>query len=305
MEAHLGESGPVSREPVAKLTIHFLFPRIGFGCASVLLEHGAHITVISSQQAHVDDATARLNAHAAKFDPSLPPIKGHVGNVKDEAAFTDILRSLAPLDHIVFTSVDRIIRGPLEHTDLPSVQDLFGVKFWGSVVVAKALAKYDIVAPGGSLTLTSGVAAIRASKNASIGGALNGGVNSLTQGLALDLAAKRIRVNTVVPGFCQTELWDKQGHSKKAQDEVLAKFAAKLSVGFVGSPEDVAEAYLFLIRANYANGTTVVIGKVAVTIFSVACAEGSSRAMRGERFADQTLHQMEARISKQLACHAS
>lgn len=224
----------------------------------------------------MDDAVFRLNAHAAKVDPSLPPITGHVGDVKDESAFTDLLCSLAPLDHVVFTSVDRIIRGPLEQTDLPGVQDLFGVKFWGSVVVAKALAKYDIVKPGGSLTLTSGVAALRASRNASIGGALNGGVISLTKGLALDLAAKRIRVNTVVPGLCHTELWDKQGHSKKAQEEVLAKFATELSVGFVGSPEDVAEAYLFFIRANYANGTTVIIGELLVSLHPfplLACRE--------------------------------
>lgn len=244
-----------------------MFPSIGFGCASVLLEHGAHITVISSQQDNVDDATSRLNAHAAKIDPLLPPITGYVGDVKDEVAFTDLLRSLAPLDHIIFTSVDRLIRGPLEHTDLSSVQDLFGVKFWGGVVIAKALAKYNIVASGGSLTLTSGVAAIRASRNASIGGALNGGVNSLTKGLALDLAAKRVRVNTVVPGFCRTELWDKQGHSREVQEEVLAKFATELSVGFVGCPEDVAEAYLFLIRASYANGTTVIIGEFLSQLF--------------------------------------
>lgn len=167
------------------------------------------------------------------------------------------------LDHIVFTSVDRIIRGPLEHTDIQRVQELFGVKFWGSVVVAKALAKHDIVSPGGSLTLTSGVAGVRGSTDASVGGAMNGGVISLTKGLAMDLAAKRIRVNTVVPGVCQTELWDKQGHSKQAQEEVLAKFAAELSVGFVGSPEGVAETYLFFIRANYANGTTVIIGELS------------------------------------------
>lgn len=179
----------------------------------------------------------------------------------------------------MFTSVDRVIRGPLEHTDIPGVQDLFGVKFWGSVVVAKALAKHDIVTPGGSLTLTSGVAGIRASRNASIGGALNGGVITLTKGLALDLAAKRIRVNTVVPGFCQTELWDKQGHSKKAQEEVLAKFATELSVGFVGTPEDIAEAYLFFIRANYANGTTVIIGKFSV--FAMACADNEDKQCVG------------------------
>lgn len=256
-------SPPPPSSPLEHETNHAPPRSIGFGCATVLLEHGAHLTVVSSHQSHVDDAVARLNAHAAKLDPSLPPIAGHVGDVKDEAAFTRLLCSLAPLDHIVFTSVDRIIRGPLEHTDIQRVQELFGVKFWGSVVVAKALAKHDIVSPGGSLTLTSGVAGVRGSTDASVGGAMNGGVISLTKGLAMDLAAKRIRVNTVVPGVCQTELWDKQGHSKQAQEEVLAKFAAELSVGFVGSPENVAEAYLFFIRANYANGTTVVIGELS------------------------------------------
>lgn len=235
--------------------------RIGFGCARTLLEHGAEITIISSQQAHVTDAVSRLNARIAEVDHSLSPPRGLVGDLRDEAAFTALLRSLAPLDHVVFTSVDRIIRGPLALVDLSEAKCLFGVKFWGSVVVAKALAAHDIVAPGGSLTLTSGAAALRGSKNAAIGAALNGGVISMTQGLAVELAAKKIRVNTVVPGLCRTELWDKQGHSREAQEQVLAKGAKDLSVGFVGNPEDVAEAYLFFVRADYANGTTVVIGE--------------------------------------------
>ncbi|KAJ4387468.1 hypothetical protein N0V93_008060 [Gnomoniopsis smithogilvyi] len=232
---------------------------IGFGCARMLLEHGAHVTVISSQQSQVNDAVDRLNIHASEINPSLPPAQGHVGDLRDELAFTTLLRSLAPLDHIVFTSVDRVIRGPLADANLSDARHMFGVKFWGSVVVAKALAAHDIVNAGGSLTLTSGLAALRPSRNAAIGGALNGGVNSLTQGLAVELMQKRIRVNTVVPGLCRTELWDKHGHSKQAQEEVLAKGARELSVGFVGCPEDLAEAYMFLVRADYANGTTVVI----------------------------------------------
>lgn len=226
----------------------------------MLLEHGAHVTVISSQSARVADAVDRLNAHISQTNASLPAARGNVGDLCDEAAFTTLLRSLAPLDHIVFTSVERTIRGPLAQTDLSDAKQLFGVKFWGSIVVAKALAAQDIVTPGGSLTLTSGLAALRPSKNAAIGGALNGGVNSLTQGLAVELTDKKIRVNTVVPGLCRTELWEKHGHSQQAQEEVLAKGAKELSVGFVGCPEDVAEAYLFLVRADYANGTTVIIG---------------------------------------------
>jgi NAD(P)-dependent dehydrogenase (short-subunit alcohol dehydrogenase family) len=122
-----------------------------------------------------------------------------------------------------------------------------------------ALAKHDIVKPGGSLTLTSGAAAIRPRKGAAIGSALNGGLITTTQALADELAEKKIRVNTVVPGLVITPLWDKQGHSKEKQKEIFEEGAKELSVGFVATPEHIAEAYLYAVRADYANGTTIVI----------------------------------------------
>ena len=121
--------------------------------------------------------------------------------------------------------------------------------------------KYDIIRKGGSLTLTSGMAAVKPGKGAAVGGALNGGVLSLTKGLASDLADKRIRVNTVVPGLVKTELWDKLGKTPEQQEQDFAKAAGSLAVGFVATPEDIAEAYVYAIRANYATGSLIEIGK--------------------------------------------
>ncbi|KAK3328157.1 oxidoreductase [Cercophora scortea] len=225
---------------------------IGFGAAEILLEAGASVTIISSSQDKIDDAVRRLGGPSEN-------LQGLVGNVRDEAAFTQLLVSLAPLDHVVFSSVDKIIRGPLAEADLDDAKNLFGVKFWGSVVVGKALAKHDIVKPGGSLTLTSGTAAVRPSKGTTIGGALNGGVITLTAALADELAEKKIRVNTVVPGLVKTELWDKLGHSKEKQEELFESSGKKQPVGFVATPDHIAEAYLYAVRADYANGTTIVI----------------------------------------------
>ncbi|KAK0635996.1 oxidoreductase [Bombardia bombarda] len=225
---------------------------IGFGAAEILRDAGALVTIISSSQAKVDGAVERLGGPGAS-------VQGLVGDVRDEAAFTALLVSLAPVDHIVFSGVDKIIRGSLADADLNDAKHLFGVKFWGSVVVGKALAKYDIVKPGGSLTLTSGTAALRPKKGATIGGALNGGVITMTAALADELAAKKIRVNTVAPGLVQTELWDKLGHSKEKQQELYESGAKSLPVGFVATPEHVAEAYLYAVRADYANGTIIVI----------------------------------------------
>lgn len=126
----------------------------------------------------------------------------------------------------------------------------------------KALAKHDLVRAGGSLTLTSGTAGIKPGKGAAVGGALNGGVLSLTKGLASELVEKKIRVNTVVPGLVQTPLWDKQGKSKEEQKEIFDKGSGSLPVGFVATPEHIAEAYLYAVRADYANGTLIEIGKM-------------------------------------------
>ncbi|KIW25169.1 uncharacterized protein PV07_10830 [Cladophialophora immunda] len=223
---------------------------IGFGAAAALLDVGARVTIISSSSAKLDAALQRL---------ASPSAKGVVADVRDETAFADTLRSLAPVDHIVFSAVDNIIRGKLEDQNLDEAKHLFGVKFWGAVITGKVLLKYDIVRKGGSLTLTSGTAGIRPGKNAAIGGALNGGVLSLTKGLAADLAEKKIRVNTVVPGLVKTPLWDKQGKTPEEQEEIFSKASQNLPVGFVATPEHIAEAYLYAIRADYSTGKLIEI----------------------------------------------
>ncbi|KAG4432964.1 hypothetical protein IFR05_011559 [Cadophora sp. M221] len=221
---------------------------IGFGAAQAFLDAGAKVTVISSNQDRVNEAVKRLNS---------PNVSGVVGNVREEEAFVEVLKSLAPVDHIVFSAVDIIIRGKLEDLNLDEAKHLFGVKFWGSVVIGKAVKKHSIINPGGSLILTSGSAGIKPGKGAATGGALNAGVITLTKGLASDLAENKIRVNVVVPGLVKTELWGKLGQSEEKQQETFANTVQP--VGFVATPNDIAEAYLYLAKADYATGTSIEI----------------------------------------------
>lgn len=88
------------------------------------------MTVISSNQDRVNEAVKRLNS---------PSVSGVVGNVREEDSFVEVLKGLAPVDHIVFSGVDKIIRGNLEDLSLDDAKHLFGVKFWGAVVVGKGM----------------------------------------------------------------------------------------------------------------------------------------------------------------------
>jgi NAD(P)-dependent dehydrogenase (short-subunit alcohol dehydrogenase family) len=102
---------------------------IGNGAALALLEHGAHVTIISSSQENVDAALKKANN---------PNLSGKVANVRDEKNYTEVIRSLAPVDHLIYSSVDKIIRGPIADADLENCQWYFGVKFWGSALTGKS-----------------------------------------------------------------------------------------------------------------------------------------------------------------------
>ncbi|KIP02150.1 hypothetical protein PHLGIDRAFT_50531, partial [Phlebiopsis gigantea 11061_1 CR5-6] len=220
---------------------------IGLGVAEAFLSFGAHVHLIGFTTASVQNAVKLLKEEYP--DPALE-IVGSTSDVRDEAAITESLRVLAPVDHIVYTAVDARIRGPIGALDIADAKDLFGVKFWGQVAVAKAIANHDVIKPGGSYTVTSGTLSLKPTTATAVGAAVNGAVNSLTQGLAIDLSSKGVRVNAVIPGFVLST-----HENNPARDANLKKRAEKLLTGFVGTNEDIAEAYLYLARARYTTGT--------------------------------------------------
>lgn len=63
----------------------------------------------------------------------------------------------------------------------------------------------------------------------------------------------------MVPRLVKTELWSKTRLSTKAQEERFAKATGPL--GFIATPDDIAEAYLYLAKADYATGTSVELGE--------------------------------------------
>jgi hypothetical protein len=94
-----------------------------------LLEHGAHVTIVSSSQDKIDAVLKKVNN---------PNLQGKVGNARDEASYTELLKSLGPVDHVIYSGVDKIIRGAIADADFDECKYLFGVKFWGAALTGKS-----------------------------------------------------------------------------------------------------------------------------------------------------------------------
>lgn len=81
------------------------------------------------------------------------------------------------------------------------------------------------------------------------------GLIGFTKSLAREVASRGITANAVAPGFIQTEMTQRLSASTQ---EVIAK---QIPLGYIGSPEDVAEAVAFLAsdKARYITGQVLVV----------------------------------------------
>lgn len=71
------------------------------------------------------------------------------------------------------------------------------------------------------------------------------GLIGLTKSAAKELASKGIRCNAIAPGFIATDMTESQRENPLLE---------KIPLGRMGTPEDVAEAAVYLARANYVTG---------------------------------------------------
>jgi NAD(P)-dependent dehydrogenase (short-subunit alcohol dehydrogenase family) len=66
-----------------------------------------------------------------------------------------------------------------------------------------------------------------------------------------------VRVNGVCAGAVDTELWHRLPEAERLA--MFERIGARLPVGRVGKPEDIAEAYLYLMKTGFSTGETIVL----------------------------------------------
>lgn len=139
----------------------------------------------------------------------------------------------------------------------------------GAFLISKAVAR-DMVQrkEGGKIVHISSTAGKQSVAGGAAYGASKHGIIGLVQALALELAPYRINVNAVCPGYTMTNIGDERFRQqakvlgisvdevrKRRQDEI----AAKIPLGRVGMPDDVANLVLFLVshQSDYMTGQSI------------------------------------------------
>lgn len=223
---------------------------LGFATAMAAAEEGANVVIVSSSRERIKLALQKLPQES----------KGYAVDLSNEQHIKDFFDSIGNFDHLVYTAGENISMSMVGDTDIEKGKDFFTIRFWGAFAAIKYGKPY--INENGSINLMSGNFGQRPAKGYSLGAAICGAIDAFTRAMAVELAP--IRVNNIAAGVIDTNLWnnlpeaDRNGFFKYLEGTLLLKR--------VGKAEDIAQAFVYLMKQSYATGQSLIIDGGAVLV---------------------------------------
>ena len=142
-------------------------------------------------------------------------------------------------------------------------EEVLRVNLTGTFVTARAVAARMKDLGRGAIVNTASGRALAGAANGAHYAASKGGIIALTKSLALDWAAYGIRVNCVIPGLTDTA----QPRVEMGDNELYAA-GARIPMGRIGRPEDIAAVVAFLLSddSGYITGQSVAANGGAIMV---------------------------------------
>ena len=223
---------------------------IGRGIARVFAEHGADLAFTFSNSATAAEVLEKeLGLLGTK-------VKSYQSNAADfEAAqqlVADVLEDFGKIDILVnnagITKDNLLMRMGEEDFD-----KVIQVNLKSVFNMTKAVQRTMLKQRKGSIINMSSVVGVKGNAGQTNYAASKAGIIGFSKSVALELGSRNIRSNVIAPGFIETEMTD------KLDPEIVAQWRAGIPLKRGGSPEDIANACVFLASelSAYITGQTL------------------------------------------------
>ena len=181
---------------------------------------------------------------------AIPGVRQAEVDVTDETSVRALFEDIDSLDHLL-VSASPGTPGPFLEQDLAAARGFIDGKLLGSWTAARYAAPR--MPPGGSITFITGCAVLRPPRHAATVTAAFAAVEALSRALALELGP--LRVNTIRPGYTDSEMWSDLNDTQR--EGLRRRVADALPVGRMGIPEDIAHAAMFLMTNRQTTGAVL------------------------------------------------
>lgn len=178
-------------------------------------------------------------------------------DLSDKEQVTDFVSKLPVLDGLVFCSgISKFL--PFSFIKEDVLNEIFNVNCFSPVMLLNKIIRTKKINKNSSVVFISSIAGnSNISPANSIYGASKSALTSFAKYIALELSAKKIRCNSILPGRIETSLIEHSQLTKEDVEKDIDKYPLKR----YGKPEEVANAALFLLSdaSSWITGTQIIV----------------------------------------------
>jgi NAD(P)-dependent dehydrogenase (short-subunit alcohol dehydrogenase family) len=225
---------------------------IGLATAELFLAEGAQVIITGRRTDALKEAVEKLGKDAFG-------IVNDAGKMSDVRKLPDQVREITSTVDILFANAGVGLFAPFNETTEDLFDSNLNINFKGVFFTVQGL--LPMIPNGGSIILNSTILVHSGLETTSAYSASKGAVLSLGKTLAVELAARDIRVNSISPGPIETPIYSKMGMSEVALKEFAAGVQSKIPLKKFGSSHEVAKVALFLASqdSSFMTGAEVAV----------------------------------------------
>jgi 3-oxoacyl-[acyl-carrier protein] reductase len=228
---------------------------IGSAIAEKFAGEGAKVVVnYARDKAGADRTVEKIR----KAGGEAVAVQADVSKAKDiKKLFADTAAAFGNVDILVNNAGVYEFR-PLEALDEDHYNKIFDLNVKGLLLTTKEAVAH-MNGHGGSIINVSSIASKTPPANASVYAGTKGAVDVISRVLALELAPRQIRVNTLAPGATETEGVRAMPEYKNGFEELAV---SRTPLGRMGTADDIAKAALFLASddSGWITGEELLVG---------------------------------------------
>jgi len=223
---------------------------IGKGIAEVFAKHGANIAFTYRSS---DEKAKALEKVLSLNDGKFKGYKSDASDFKEtQQLANNVMRDFGSIDVLVnnagITKDGLLMR--MSEEDFDSVMDINMKSVFN---MTKAVLAPMLKAKEGSIINMSSVVGIKGNAGQSNYAASKAAINGFTKSIALELGSRKIRCNSIAPGFIETEMTESLG------EETIKMWRDQIPLKRGGTTEDIANTTLFLASdlSTYITGQVI------------------------------------------------